>query len=70
MDLYGGQRCDLLEWALLCLQQSARQAGLWVPQGAGSLETKGPDWNPDSVSGLTGHSGTSNQLSEPRFFCL
>lgn len=38
MDLYGGQRCgDLLERVLLCLQQSARQAGLWVPQGVGSL---------------------------------
>lgn len=28
MDLYGGQRCDLQKWALLCLEQSARQAGL------------------------------------------
>jgi len=68
MDVYGGQRGDLQKWALLCLEQSARQAGLWVPRGVGSLESKGPDWNPDLVSGLTSHSGASNQRSEPRFF--
>ena len=35
MDLCGGQRCDRQEWALLGLEQSARPAGLWLPQGAG-----------------------------------
>lgn len=50
MDLYGGQRCDWQEWALLRLEQAARQASLWLPRGAGSLEWKGPDWNPDSVT--------------------